>query len=765
MTSPAGQPFPYGPQRAPQYGYGQVPPPPPTPARRSALPWILAGVSVVCVIVLVAGGIWWWKSRSADDASGPVPGQLTKEFPTAPSPAWTVRPSDIGAARFFSTNFTSAQYDSAGGATDGRFVLTGAEIGGRSTVVSVDSAGTAWTPDRALACADQVVAGRTACRASQSDSPGVFLLDLAARSVSAGVPASDRQFGMVAYNGQAAFRASSASLMRVGPSEVEWSRQVSGPEGPGGDFSGALATSSLVAFNHGGGVYIATAHEGNVVHSYVGALPLISPDGGMVVHGSDNDGVAVRPDGTVHKLAPGTIGVPAVASEGFGSSTFVGGRLYDGRGTAGWTVDNATINNVGATSVPMISRRITVVATNNGYAGFETGTGRRLWTNSQVPEAVGSGNMTSALTDGRYLIFPSGQELVAVDTTSGRTAWKIPSPIGSSERIGALLAVGDVFVVVGTDRIVGYRATGGPAREPGSSTDRADKTSTDDTYYTRCGSKPVFTPQRFRTESGGLVVTMKITATCPGGDALTSAGTSITISDSTGVIASGVFDFAADAIGVPKPEPDSTGQKAGTTVELLFKHGQFFRTPDTLPPPGGGNGSSGAGGLGGHSYLVDCVRPDGGADRARAPSPSNGPIASTGAGPQSGLNPQSGLSALRIQADSDKAFILGSLNNHWVAQLSSKRVGLVADGRTWDEKAILDEFLALRLRFADVRLLYSDEWPVFSYQGWWVSVAAATFPGPDEANQWCRSNGFDREHCFAKLISSTAGPDGSTRYW
>lgn len=99
-----------------------------------------------------------------------------------------------------------------------------------------------------------------------------------------------------------------------------------------------------------------------------------------------------------------------------------------------------------------------------------------------------------------------------------------------------------------------------------------------------------------------------------------------------------------------------------------------------------------------------------------------------------------------------------------MAQLSSKRVGLVADGRTWDEKAILDEFLALRLRFADVRLLYSDEWPVFNYKGWWVTVAAATFPGPDEANRWCAANGFDRDHCFAKLVSSTAGSEGSTRY-
>ncbi len=74
------------------------------------------------------------------------------------------------------------------------------------------------------------------------------------------------------------------------------------------------------------------------------------------------------------------------------------------------------------------------------------------------------------------------------------------------------------------------------------------------------------------------------------------------------------------------------------------------------------------------------------------------------------------VSALRLQADADRAFILANLDNRWVAQLSSKRPGLVAEGRTWTDQAILDEFLALRLRFNDVRLLWSDEWPVFSYQ-------------------------------------------------
>ncbi|ORM24072.1 hypothetical protein [Williamsia sp. 1135] len=82
----------------------------------------------------------------------------------------------------------------------------------------------------------------------------------------------------------------------------------------------------------------------------------------------------------------------------------------------------------------------------------------------------------------------------------------------------------------------------------------------------------------------------------------------------------------------------------------------------------------------------------------------------------------------------------------------------------WSRQAILDEFLALRLRFNDVRLLWTGEWTVFDDPGWWVTVAAATFAGPDQANAWCAANGLDRDHCFAKLVSTTVPPEGTTLY-
>ncbi|WP_347954726.1 hypothetical protein [Gordonia aichiensis] len=120
--------------------------------------------------------------------------------------------------------------------------------------------------------------------------------------------------------------------------------------------------------------------------------------------------------------------------------------------------------------------------------------------------------------------------------------------------------------------------------------------------------------------------------------------------------------------------------------------------------------------------------------------------------------------ALTDRAAADAADFRGPLNNRWTAQISAKRPGLVAEGRTWDNQAILAEFDAARGRYPQVRLLDSSDWPVFSDSGWWVTVSAQSFAGPEAALSWCVVNGLDRDHCFAKLVSSTGSPDGSTLY-
>lgn len=122
------------------------------------------------------------------------------------------------------------------------------------------------------------------------------------------------------------------------------------------------------------------------------------------------------------------------------------------------------------------------------------------------------------------------------------------------------------------------------------------------------------------------------------------------------------------------------------------------------------------------------------------------------------------LRQLQERTASDATTIRASHDNRWAAQISAKQPGLYADGRTWDNQSILAEHNTSRSRYPQVRLLNSSEWPVFSQQNWWITVSAQNFPSPQSALAWCRSSGFDADHCFAKLISSTRGPEGSTLY-
>ena len=112
---------------------------------------------------------------------------------------------------------------------------------------------------------------------------------------------------------------------------------------------------------------------------------------------------------------------------------------------------------------------------------------------------------------------------------------------------------------------------------------------------------------------------------------------------------------------------------------------------------------------------------------------------------------------------SDTAY-MRSNDNRWTAQVSAKWPGLSAEGRTWDNAAIYSEYVSMRQRYPNVRLLRSADWPVFTQDHWWVIVSAQQFSTPSSALSWCVSQSLDKDHCFAKFISSTSGPDGSTLY-
>jgi len=118
---------------------------------------------------------------------------------------------------------------------------------------------------------------------------------------------------------------------------------------------------------------------------------------------------------------------------------------------------------------------------------------------------------------------------------------------------------------------------------------------------------------------------------------------------------------------------------------------------------------------------------------------------------------------LRQIANSDHPFVSVRLADRWVPQLSSKRPGVVDQGIVWDNATTLREHLQLRERY-HARLLWSGEWSTFSASNFWVTVAGSTFPTSAGALAWCTSQGFDRDHCFAKIVSTTHPVEGSTAY-
>lgn len=126
--------------------------------------------------------------------------------------------------------------------------------------------------------------------------------------------------------------------------------------------------------------------------------------------------------------------------------------------------------------------------------------------------------------------------------------------------------------------------------------------------------------------------------------------------------------------------------------------------------------------------------------------------------------PQDPAQQLHQIANDDRSFVSAQLADRWVPQLSSKRPGVVDNGVVWDNAMTLQEHLRLRQRFPSVKLLWSGDWSTFSAPDFWVTVAGITFADPAGPLAWCRSQGFDRDHCAAKLISTTHPEPGSTAY-
>lgn len=122
------------------------------------------------------------------------------------------------------------------------------------------------------------------------------------------------------------------------------------------------------------------------------------------------------------------------------------------------------------------------------------------------------------------------------------------------------------------------------------------------------------------------------------------------------------------------------------------------------------------------------------------------------------------LRQLQELANTDQTLVLNwaTYQHPWVPQLGSKKLGTVDNGMSYNYERILQDFLQLRRQYPSAHLLRSGDWSTFDSPDYWVTVADWAYPTASGALAWCRSEGLDNNHCYAKLISTTHGVDGST---
>ena len=267
-----------------------------------------------------------------------------------------------------------------------------------------------------------------------------------------------------------------------------------------------------------------------------------------------------------------------------------------------------------------------------------------------------------------------------------------------------------------------------------------------------CSSMPTFTITSVEDGQGELKVQGTMATSCAEGDFLAGSSSQILVYSSAGptggadvdsLVASGTFDLSSEPLIIPN---------GGRTVTLRFGEQHYFRTAKDL------------------DLKSLSVRPSfdrGTSSSATSKSSTNSPMtiasSSSSNANQEAQDEQAAGDAIGWQVKHDYPVVMNSMRGKWTPQLSSKQVGLVAEGQTWTNRSILAEFLKTRQANPKAVIIDTSQWPVYDVGGWWVTLSGELYDDADQANAWCDAQGYDSDHCLAKRIESNGTSQGTTK--
>ena len=750
------------------------------PRRRPPVKMAIALVALGLVLGLaISGLVYWFPSRETVETKPSPTDGLSYTFPDAPTASWQISASSVFAGAQFASPTPAAGLSRPGFIDLGDTLITTAVLpntDAEAQLVAIDASdGTIrWIArDRNYdICASKTLDdGLLPCYTGRGLMGPEYINEVTFVRIFDGsidhtIDVPDRQISWIevldgdvitgGYDGIGRGTTTDLTARWFTPWNPAYTCRGSGDE----IFYGA--TNEFVHFGNDAGQLVLDAKTGNRLIPEAPQAVTVYPGHGLVAwtcapdDPEDRTAVVLDQSGTLlrtHDINGGY--TSTLATTGSPARYVIDGTAYDFTdGSRTWT-HRGEVADIIDDTVLFIGDTLTAV-------DFHTGEIR--WTQQLDVESSYTVPFMW-LTDRQRVIFGLDDTLRAVNLRDGTTDWVLPGASGNPVRAGHGIATASQAV------ITYYAPTGGPVPTE-SVSDDVIKAGGDTGPLTvaRCGTPPALTPVAFRTEADGLVVRMELRAACPSGDIVSTDALRVAISEQGKNIASGVFDFSKSPLYLPPTTAD--GPQRPTTVQQDFRFpiGTFWRLPTPLEnqsDPSSNQASSGG------TKLVECT--DQGVSRGprkgeyHAPPVGGEPTAIGPGTPATGDAEAAALDALRAQADADRPTVQTVLADKWLPQLSSKYPGLVApdvDGRmvTWSATEILNQHMRMRLQYPEVRLLWSDDWRTFDLNGWWITIAGDTFDDPEAANGWCDTNAIPKDECFAKQVSNSQGPQGTTRY-
>lgn len=243
-----------------------------------------------------------------------------------------------------------------------------------------------------------------------------------------------------------------------------------------------------------------------------------------------------------------------------------------------------------------------------------------------------------------------------------------------------------------------------------------------------CTTAPDATLDAADRNGTSLIATLRLTSNCKASSSQTvtfkESGVKITIKEDGGdVFASAVFDFSK------QPVEFDDGQ---ASVKLAFTTKQYWRPFDEIE-----TGSS------------ECVMQT---DQSGSGAASaNVGDALGGANIADSDIERYAQVALSWQVDHDKAAASGFYTTY-TTQLSSKKYGMQAEGRTWRYQDIYEQFLQRRSKHGKAILVWSGDYPTYTKGGkssdYYVILSGESFGSVDAGDAWCRQTGYGEADCL-----------------